>query len=83
MLTDEKVQQMMIEFKPKQDFNGSWNSLSVSDVYKNEEIKIGYTYGGIKTSQNMVKTSCIDIYRNWYFYIPQGFCKTSSFIKNT
>lgn len=78
-LTDEKVQQMMIEFKPKQDLhgmnaaylyqnalqsalfrnfsdlNGNWNGLSVSDVYGNEEIKIGYTYGWLKTSQNMVR----------------------------
>lgn len=79
LLTDEKVQQMMIEFKPKQDLhgmnaayiyqnalqsalfrnfsdlNGNWNGLSISDVYGNEEIKIGYTYGWLKTSQNMVK----------------------------
>jgi hypothetical protein len=79
MLTDEKVQQMMIDFKPAQDlhgmngaylyqnamqsalfrrfsdFNGSWNGLSVSDVFGDEEIKIGYTYGWLLTSQNMVK----------------------------
>ncbi|MCM1044784.1 MAG: ABC transporter permease [Candidatus Gastranaerophilales bacterium] len=79
MLTDEKVQQMMAEFKPTQDLhgmnavylyqnalqsalfrnfsdlNGNWNGLSVSDVFGNEEIKIGYTYGWLTTSQNMVK----------------------------
>lgn len=79
MLTDEKVQQMMTEFKPMQDLhgmnaaylyrnalqsvlfrnfsdlNGKWNGLSVSDVFGNEEIKIGYTYGWLTTSQNMVK----------------------------
>ncbi len=79
LLTDEKVQQMMTEFKPKQDLhgmnaaylyqnalqsalfrnfsdlNGDWNGLSVSDVFGNEEIKIGYTYGWLKTSENMVR----------------------------
>ncbi len=79
MLTDEKVQQMMTEFKPTQDLhgmnavylyknafqsalfrnfsdlNGDWNGLSVSDVFGNEEIRIGYTYGLLKTSQNMVR----------------------------
>ena len=79
LLTDEKVQQMMIEFKPKQDLHGmnaaylyqnalqsalfrnfsdldgNWNGYSVSDVYGNEEINIGYTYGWLNTSQNMVK----------------------------
>jgi len=79
MLTDEKVQQMMTEFKPAQDLhgmnaaylyqnamqsalfrnfsdsNGDWNGLSVSDVFGNEEIKIGYTYGWLKTSENMVR----------------------------
>lgn len=79
LLTDEKVQQMMTEFKPKQDLhgmnaaylyqnalqsalfrsfsdlNGDWNGLSVSDVFGNEDIKIGYIYGWLNTSQNMVK----------------------------
>lgn len=79
MLTDEKVRQMMAEFKPAQDLhgmnaaylfqnalqsalfrsfsdlNGNWNGLRVSDVFGNEEIKIGYTYGWLTTSQNMVK----------------------------
>ena len=65
ILTDEKVQQMIAEFKPTQDLhgmnavylyqnslqsalfrkfsdmNGNWNGLSVSDVFGNEEIKIG------------------------------------------
>jgi hypothetical protein len=79
ILTDEKVQQMMAEFKPKQDLHGmnaaylyqnamqsalfrnfsdldgNWNGLSVSEVFGNEEIKIGYTYGLLKTSENMVR----------------------------
>ena len=79
ILTDEKVLQMMTDFKPTQDLhgmnpaylylnsvqsavfrrfsdlNGSWNGLSVSDVFGREEIKIGYTYGWLSTSQNMVK----------------------------
>lgn len=78
-LTDEKVRQMMAEFKPVQnlhgmnaaylyqnalqsalfcrfsDVNGNWNGLSVSDVFGNEEIKIGYTCGLLTTSENMVK----------------------------
>ncbi len=37
------------------DLDGNWNGLSVSDVFGNEEIKIGYTYGWLKTSQNMVR----------------------------
>lgn len=79
MLTDEKVQQMMVDFKPTQDLHGmnaaylynnamqsalfrnfsdldgNWNGLSVSDIFGNEEIKIGYTYGWLETSQNMVR----------------------------
>lgn len=79
MLTDEKVQQMMADFKPAQDLHGmnavylyqnamqsalfrnfsdidgNWNGLSVSDVFGDEEIKIGYTYGWLKTSENMVR----------------------------
>lgn len=79
MLTDEKVQQMMTEFKPKQDLHGmnaaylyqnamqaalfrnfsdldgNWNGLSVSEVFGNEEIRVGYTYGWLKTSENMVR----------------------------
>lgn len=78
-MTDEKVQQMMIEFKPKQDLhgmnaaylyqnalqsalfrnfsdlNGNWNGFGVSDVFESEEIKIGYIYGWLQTSQNMVR----------------------------
>ncbi len=79
MLTDEKVQQMMADFKPTQDdlhgmnaaylshnamqsalfrkfsdLDGNWNGLSVSDVFGDKEIKIGYTYGWLKTSENMV-----------------------------
>ncbi len=79
MLTDEKVQQMMSDFKPTQDLHGmnavylyqnaiqsalfynfsdldgNWNGLSVSDVFGDEEIKIGYTYGWLQTSENMVR----------------------------
>ncbi len=79
ILTDEKVQQMMIDFKPTQDLHGmnaaynysnatqsalfrkfsdldgNWNGLSVSDVFGDEEIKIGYTYGWLLTSQNLVQ----------------------------
>ena len=79
ILTDEKVQQMMADFKPTQDLHGmnaaylyqnamqaalfrrfsdadgNWNGLSVSDVFGEEEIKIGYTYGWLETSQNMIR----------------------------
>ena len=78
-LTDEKVQQMMTEFKPTHDLhgmnakylyvnatqsaafsrfsdmNGNWNGLSVSDVFGDQEIKIGYTAGWLQTSQNLAK----------------------------
>lgn len=37
------------------DINGNWNGLSVSDVFGDEEIKIGYTDGWLSTSQNMEK----------------------------
>ncbi|MDO5345162.1 MAG: ABC transporter permease [Lachnospiraceae bacterium] len=37
------------------DLNGGWNGLSVSDVFGKEEIRIGYTYGWLKTSKNMVR----------------------------
>ncbi len=79
MLTDEKVRQIMEDFKPTRDLHGmnaaylqynatqsavfrkfsdldgNWNGLRVSDVFGDEEIKIGYTYGWLKTSENMVK----------------------------
>lgn len=79
VLTDEKVQQLMNAFQPKQDLhgmnavyvyenalqssvfrsfsdlNGKWNGLHVSDVFGTEEIKIGYTYGWLKTSHNMAE----------------------------
>ena len=79
ILTDAKVRQMMIDFKPTRnlhgmnaaycyqnaaqsalfrrfsDLDGNWNGLSVSDVFGDEEIKIGYTYGWLSTSQNMVR----------------------------
>lgn len=68
-LTDNKVQQMMSEFKPTQDLHGmnakyiyqnalqssvfshfadidgSWNGLSVADVFGDKEIKVGYVNG--------------------------------------
>ena len=37
------------------DKEGNWNGLSVSDVFGNEEIKIGYVDGWLSTSQNMVR----------------------------
>ena len=79
ILTDEKVQQIMTDFKPTydlhgmnakylylnalqsatfsrfSDMDGNWNGLSVSDVFGDEEIKIGYINGWLNTSQNMVK----------------------------
>lgn len=78
-LTDEKVRQIMEDFKPAQDLHGmnaayiyqnamqaaafrrfsdlegNWNGRSVSDVFGHETIKIGYTYGWLRTSQDMVK----------------------------
>lgn len=33
----------------------NWNGLSVSDVFGDAEIKIGYTLGWLRTSQNLVK----------------------------
>jgi len=79
VLTDEKVQQIMYNFKPTHDLhgmnakylyqnamqsaafarfsdmNGNWNWSSVSDVFGDEEIKIGYVNGWLNTSQNMAK----------------------------
>lgn len=79
ILTDEKVQKIMTEFKPTydlqgmnakylylnalqsatfsrfSDLDGNWNGLSVSDVFGDGEIKIGYINGWLNTSQNMVK----------------------------
>ncbi len=37
------------------DIDGNWNGLSVSDVFGDEEIKIGYVDGWLSTSRNMVK----------------------------
>ena len=37
------------------DKDGNWNGLSVSDVFGNEEIKIGYVDGWLSTSKNMVR----------------------------
>ena len=42
-------------FRNFSDLDGNWNGLSVSDVFGDEEIKIGYTYGWLKTSENMVR----------------------------
>ncbi len=79
VLTDEKVQHMMSDFKPENDLhgmnpaylyqnavqsavftrfsdmNGNWNGLSVSDVFGNEEIRIGYVDGWLTTSKNLTK----------------------------
>ena len=79
VLTDEKVQQMMSEFKPDldlhgmnakylyqnalqssvfyhfADMDGNWNGLSVTDVFGEKEITIGYVNGWLLTSQNMAK----------------------------
>ena len=38
------------------DLNGNWNGSSVSDVFGDEEIKIGYVDGWLSTSRNMVRT---------------------------
>ena len=37
------------------DINGNWNGLSVSDVFGDEKINIGYSASWISTSQNMVR----------------------------
>lgn len=37
------------------DMDGNWNGLSVSDVFGDEEIRIGYIDGWLSTSQNMVR----------------------------
>lgn len=38
------------------DQNGNWNGLRVSDVFGDEEIKIGYVDGWLSTSRNLVRT---------------------------
>lgn len=79
VLTDEKMQQIMTDFKPTHDLhgmnaqylyqnsiqsaafarfsdmNGNWNGSSVSNVFGDEEIKIGYVNGWLNTSQNIAK----------------------------
>lgn len=79
ILTDEKVQQILAEFRPMydlhgmnakylyqnamqsaayaqfSDMNGAWNGRSVSDVFGDEEIKIGYINGWLSSSRNMIK----------------------------
>lgn len=42
-------------FRNFSDLEGNWNGLSVSEVFGNGKIKIGYTYGWLKTSENMVR----------------------------
>lgn len=37
------------------DLEGNWNGRTVSDMFGTEEIRIGYTYGWLMTSQNSVK----------------------------
>ena len=37
------------------DKDGNWNGLSVSDVFGNETIKIGYVDGWLSTSKNMAR----------------------------
>lgn len=37
------------------DMDGNWNGIRVSDVFGDEEIRIGYVDGWLTTSQNMVK----------------------------
>lgn len=37
------------------DLDGNWNGLTVSDIFGEEEIKIGYVNGWLNTSQNMIK----------------------------
>lgn len=36
--------------------DGTWNGQSVSDVFGDEQIKIGYVDGWLSTSKNMVRT---------------------------
>ncbi len=83
ILTDDKVIQMMSDFKPIHDLHGmnakylysnamqsavfarfsdmdgNWNGLSVSDVFGNEEIKIGFINGWLHTSRNFARTILI------------------------
>ena len=44
-----------LPFHDFQIMSGNWNGLSVSDVFGNEEIKIGYVDGWLSTSKNMVR----------------------------
>lgn len=37
------------------DKDGHWNGLTVSDVFGEEEIRIGYTYGWLQTSQDLIR----------------------------
>ncbi len=37
------------------DMNGNWNGDSISDVFGNEEIQVGYVNGWLNTSHNMAK----------------------------
>lgn len=79
VLTDDKVTQMMSDFKITRDLHGlnvkylnnnamqsavfarfsdadgNWNGLSVSDVFGDEEIKVGYINGWLHTSRNFAR----------------------------
>ena len=63
------------------DMSGNWNGLSVSDVFGNEEINIGYVDGWLSTSQNMVKIflvlSCVIV-----IMIAPVFCGEYSGVDN-
>ena len=82
ILTDDKVQQIMTDFKPNydlhgmnakylytnamqsaafyhfSDMDGNWNGLTVSDVFGNEEIKVGYVNGWLILTSRYGKTKC-------------------------
>ena len=79
VLTDDKVMQMMADFKITADLHGmnakylyhnamqsavfarfsdmegNWNGSSVSDVFGEEEIRVGYINGWLHTSRNFAK----------------------------
>lgn len=83
VLTDQKVRQMMADFKITGDLHGmnaaylyqnaiqsaaflkfsnqdgDWNGRSVSDVFGEEEIKIGYVKGWLHTSRNLSKIQVV------------------------
>lgn len=79
VLTDDKVMQMMADFKITADLHGmnakylyhnamqsavfarfsdmegNWNGSSVSDIFGEEEIRVGYINGWLHTSRNFAK----------------------------